>query len=170
MCVIFSKKIFSHFFIFLTYPRDKQVIQASKKSSVYANHQEQDHHQDVVYSDNIADQSSTAEAAHDDHVLIIKQDHDQVVDVPHIDKDQYEANSSTTSFNNCWYMNMNLNFPFLESVDETNMSFVYDTTNFQNDSLLDFLGGSMTHYNYSRSNAAFESFGSVDNLSLDDYY
>ncbi|PRQ54336.1 putative transcription factor B3-Domain family [Rosa chinensis] len=49
------------------------------------------------------------------------------------------------------------------------MSFVYDTTAFSNDSLLDFLGGSMT--NYSRSNGRLqENFGSVENLSLDDFY
>lgn len=51
-----------------------------------------------------------------------------------------------------------------------NMSFVYDTTtNFSNDSLLDFLGGSAMSTNYSR-NGGLESFGSVDNLCLDDYY
>lgn len=49
------------------------------------------------------------------------------------------------------------------------MSFIYDTTAFSNDSLLDFLGGSMT--NYSRSNGRLqENFGSVENLSLDDFY
>ncbi|XP_004306317.1 PREDICTED: B3 domain-containing transcription factor FUS3 [Fragaria vesca subsp. vesca] len=49
------------------------------------------------------------------------------------------------------------------------MSFVYDTTAFSNDSLLDFLGGSMT--NYSRSNGRVqENFGSVENLSLDEFY
>ncbi|XP_050383306.1 B3 domain-containing transcription factor FUS3 [Argentina anserina] len=49
------------------------------------------------------------------------------------------------------------------------MSFVYDTTAFSNDSLLDFLGGSMT--NLSRSNGRLqENFGSVENLSLDEFY
>ena len=48
------------------------------------------------------------------------------------------------------------------------MSFVYDTTTFSNDSLLDFFGGSMT--NYSRNGPLHEGFGSVENLSLDDYY
>ncbi|XP_048337472.2 B3 domain-containing transcription factor FUS3 isoform X1 [Ziziphus jujuba] len=52
-----------------------------------------------------------------------------------------------------------------------NMSFVYDTTtNFPNDSLLDFLGGSdAMSTNYSR-NWGLESFGSVENFCLDDYY
>ncbi|MED6105964.1 hypothetical protein PIB30_000086, partial [Stylosanthes scabra] len=46
------------------------------------------------------------------------------------------------------------------------MSFIYET-NFSNDSPLDFLGGSMT--NFSRTRPA-ETFGSVENLSLDDFY
>ncbi|XP_045793060.1 B3 domain-containing transcription factor FUS3-like [Trifolium pratense] len=50
--------------------------------------------------------------------------------------------------------------------DTTSMSFIYDTT-ISNDSPLDFLGGSMT--NYSRIGSV-ETFGSVENLSLDDFY
>lgn len=77
--------------------------------------------------------------------------------------EDYEANSNSTSSTSLY---MNMNYP---PVDETSMSFIYETTNFSNESLLDFLGGSMT-YNYSKSNGPFESFASVDNLSLDDYY
>lgn len=50
--------------------------------------------------------------------------------------------------------------------DTTGMSFIYETT-FSNDSPLDFLGGSMT--NYSRIGPV-ETFGSVENLSLDEFY
>ncbi|KAF5456962.1 hypothetical protein F2P56_021106 [Juglans regia] len=57
-----------------------------------------------------------------------------------------------------------VNYPM---VDDTNMSFIYDTTSFSNDSPLDFLGGSST--NYSRI-GSLEGFGSVENLSLDDFY
>lgn len=52
------------------------------------------------------------------------------------------------------------------AVDDTGMSFIYETT-FSNDSPLDFLGGSMT--NFSRIGPV-ETFGSVENLSLDDFY
>ncbi|XP_068474680.1 B3 domain-containing transcription factor FUS3-like [Phaseolus vulgaris] len=57
----------------------------------------------------------------------------------------------------------NINYP---AVNDTGMSFIYDTT-FSNDSPLDFLGGSMT--NLSRIGPV-ETFGSVENLSLDDFY
>ncbi|KAK4782570.1 hypothetical protein SAY86_016672 [Trapa natans] len=46
------------------------------------------------------------------------------------------------------------------------MSFVYDTT-FSRDTPLDFLGGPMTHF--SRFGPP-ENFGSVENISLDDFY
>ncbi|XP_038874973.1 B3 domain-containing transcription factor FUS3-like [Benincasa hispida] len=47
-------------------------------------------------------------------------------------------------------------------------SFIYDTSSaFDNDSPFDFMSGSMT--NYSRL-GALEGFGSVENLSLDDFY
>lgn len=52
------------------------------------------------------------------------------------------------------------------TMNDTGMSFIYETT-FSNDSPFDFLGGSMT--NYSRIGPV-ETFGSVDNLSLDDFY
>ncbi|XP_057982595.1 B3 domain-containing transcription factor FUS3-like [Malania oleifera] len=55
---------------------------------------------------------------------------------------------------------------YFHTADDPGMSFIYDTT-FSNDSPLDFLGGSMT--NYSRIKP-LESFGSVENLSLDDFY
>ncbi|KAG6742718.1 hypothetical protein D5086_030398 [Populus alba] len=57
-----------------------------------------------------------------------------------------------------------VNYPV---VDNTGLSFIYDTTAFSNDSPLDFLGGSMT--NFSRI-GNLESFGSVENLFLDDSY
>ncbi|CAI0555709.1 unnamed protein product [Linum tenue] len=49
------------------------------------------------------------------------------------------------------------------------LSFIYDsTTTFSNDSPLDFLGGSMT--NFPRAGNHLESFGSIEALSLDDFY
>ncbi|XP_020960525.1 long chain base biosynthesis protein 2a [Arachis ipaensis] len=57
-----------------------------------------------------------------------------------------------------------LTYPALN--DTAGMSFIYETT-FSNDSPLDFLGGSMT--NFSRIGPT-ETFGSVENLSLDDFY
>ncbi|XP_011013336.1 PREDICTED: B3 domain-containing transcription factor FUS3-like [Populus euphratica] len=57
-----------------------------------------------------------------------------------------------------------VNYPV---VDNAGLSFIYDTTAFSNDSPLDFLGGSMT--NFSRI-GNLESFGSVENLFLDDFY
>ncbi|XVE84226.1 hypothetical protein DITRI_Ditri16bG0153600 [Diplodiscus trichospermus] len=55
---------------------------------------------------------------------------------------------------------------YYPTMEENGMSFIYDTT-FSDDSPLDFLGGSMT--NYSRM-GSLESFGSVENLSLDEFY
>ncbi|OMO99353.1 hypothetical protein COLO4_13343 [Corchorus olitorius] len=56
---------------------------------------------------------------------------------------------------------------YYPTMDDTGgMSFIYDTT-FSNDSPLDFLGGSLT--NYSRM-GSLETFGSVENLSLDEFY
>ncbi|KAJ1375589.1 hypothetical protein SESBI_50849 [Sesbania bispinosa] len=57
----------------------------------------------------------------------------------------------------------NITYP---AMNDTDMSFIYETT-FSNDSPLDFLGGSMT--NFSRIGPV-ETFGSVENLSLDDFY
>ncbi|KAK9925574.1 hypothetical protein M0R45_033895 [Rubus argutus] len=74
----------------------------------------------------------------------------------------YQANKSSS-----FYM-PTMDHDHIQDVN-AGMSFIYDTTAFSNDSLLDFLGGSMT--NYSRSNGSLqENFGSVDNLSLDDFY
>lgn len=56
-----------------------------------------------------------------------------------------------------------VNYPMM---DDTGMSFIYDTTAFSNDSPLDFWGGSFT--NHTRF-GSLESFGSVENLSLDDF-
>ncbi|KAK8716935.1 hypothetical protein V6N13_044225 [Hibiscus sabdariffa] len=59
-------------------------------------------------------------------------------------------------------------YHYYPMMEDSGMSFVYDTTlSFSNDCPLDFLGGSMT--NYSRMGAP-ESFGSVENLSLDEFY
>jgi len=57
----------------------------------------------------------------------------------------------------------NISYP---AVNDAGMSFIYETT-ISNDSPLDFLGGSMT--NFSRIGPV-ETFGSVENLSLDDFY
>lgn len=53
------------------------------------------------------------------------------------------------------------------TMNDTDMSFIYETTFSSNDSPLDFLGGSMT--SFSRIGPV-ETFGSVENLSLDDFY
>ncbi|KAF7801816.1 B3 domain-containing transcription factor FUS3 [Senna tora] len=55
----------------------------------------------------------------------------------------------------------------IPTMNDTDMSFIYETTFSTNDSPLDFLGGSMT--TYSRIGPV-ETFGSVENLSLDDFY
>ena len=47
------------------------------------------------------------------------------------------------------------------------MSFIYDTS-FSNDSPLDYLGGPMT--DFSRVGGHESNFGSIDNLSLDDFF
>lgn len=125
------------------------MIQGSKKTSAG---QQEDH---VEYAD------ITAESSNIDVALTVKQE-------AVINQDDQEANSVNTSAANCFYMN----YPASVVDHETSMSFVYDTTNvFSNESMLDFWGESLS-LNYSRSNniGAFESFGSVDNLSLDDYY
>ncbi|XP_039069595.1 B3 domain-containing transcription factor FUS3-like [Hibiscus syriacus] len=57
---------------------------------------------------------------------------------------------------------------YYPTMEDSGMSFIYDTTlTFSNDCPLDFLGGSMT--TYSRM-GPLESFGSVENLSLDEFY
>ncbi|XP_030539508.2 B3 domain-containing transcription factor FUS3-like [Rhodamnia argentea] len=70
-------------------------------------------------------------------------------------KDYHEMNSNINSFDES-YLAIN---------QDAEMSFVYGTS-FSNDSPLDFLGGSMT--TYARISPP-ESFGSVDNLRLDDF-
>ncbi|XP_062109410.1 B3 domain-containing transcription factor FUS3-like [Humulus lupulus] len=93
----------------------------------------------------------------------------------HQDQDQ---DLSSSSFEEDYYLSNNIRslLHMGESDDQqTNMSFIYDTTNFSNESLLDFLGGSSMTHNYSSKSSSygsgpFGSFGSVDNLSLDDYY
>ncbi|KAE8707658.1 B3 domain-containing transcription factor FUS3 [Hibiscus syriacus] len=57
---------------------------------------------------------------------------------------------------------------YYPTMDDSGLSFIYDNTlTFSNDCPLDFLDGSMT--NYSRM-GPLESFGSVENLSLDEFY
>ncbi|XP_030461747.1 B3 domain-containing transcription factor FUS3-like [Syzygium oleosum] len=70
-------------------------------------------------------------------------------------QDHYEMNNNINSFDE--------SYPAIDQ--DVEMSFVYDTS-FSNDSPLDFLGGSMT--TYARISPP-ESFGSVDNLCLDDF-
>ncbi|OIW15230.1 hypothetical protein TanjilG_17550 [Lupinus angustifolius] len=87
-------------------------------------------------------------------------------------KKAYEFMEETSDTTNDIFLNdyevikpgsFNITYPL---VNDTNMSFIYDTT-FSNDSPFDFLGGSMT--NLSRTGTD-ETFGSVENLSLDDFY
>ncbi|TKY62997.1 B3 domain-containing transcription factor FUS3 [Spatholobus suberectus] len=86
------------------------------------------------------------------------------------DQDEFMEETSDTIndiFLNDYEVNkpgcFNITYP---AVNDTGMSFIYETT-FSNDSPLDFLGGSMT--NFSRIGPV-ETFGSVENLSLDDFY
>ncbi|KAG4938299.1 hypothetical protein JHK84_044549 [Glycine max] len=86
------------------------------------------------------------------------------------DQDEFMEETSDTIndiFLNDYEVNkpgcFNVTYP---AVNDTGMSFIYETT-FSNDSPLDFLGGSMT--NFSRIGPV-ETFGSVENLSLDDFY
>ncbi|XP_021762480.1 B3 domain-containing transcription factor FUS3-like [Chenopodium quinoa] len=64
------------------------------------------------------------------------------------------------------------NDPAVNMEDNNNacMSFVYDTTSIANDSPFDFLGGSTTNYYSRMGGQGFDHFGSVDNLTLDDFY
>ncbi|XP_021756065.1 B3 domain-containing transcription factor FUS3-like [Chenopodium quinoa] len=64
------------------------------------------------------------------------------------------------------------NDPAVNMEDNNNacMSFVYDTTSIANDSPFDFLGGSTTSYYSRMGGQGFDNFGSVDNLTLDDFY
>ncbi|OWM70713.1 B3 domain-containing transcription factor FUS3 [Punica granatum] len=71
-------------------------------------------------------------------------------------QDNYDQENKVSSFN----------YEYYPIIDDVGMSFIYDTT-FSSDSPLDFLGGSMT--NFTRIGPP-ESFGSVENLSLDDFY
>ncbi|KAK2415186.1 B3 domain-containing transcription factor FUS3 [Trifolium repens] len=87
------------------------------------------------------------------------------------DQDEYMEGTSDTLMNDIFIDDYEVNkccfdeaYPAMN--DTTSMSFIYDTT-ISNDSPLDFLGGSMT--NYSRIGSV-ETFGSVENLSLDDFY
>ncbi|XP_021895675.1 B3 domain-containing transcription factor FUS3-like [Carica papaya] len=63
-----------------------------------------------------------------------------------------------------------LYYPTMDHLHDSGMSFVYDTT-FSDDSPLDFLCGSSstTATSYSRI-GSLDNFGSVENLSLDDFY
>ncbi|XP_061351054.1 B3 domain-containing transcription factor FUS3-like [Gastrolobium bilobum] len=86
------------------------------------------------------------------------------------DQDEFMEETSNTIndiFLNDYEVNkpgcFNVTYP---AMNDTGMSFIYET-NFSNDSPLDFLGGSMT--NFSRIGPV-ETFGSVENLSLDDFY
>ncbi|KAM6549507.1 hypothetical protein CsatB_021183 [Cannabis sativa] len=140
------------------------VIQALKKTSTESTDQEEQQEQEL--QDDIHDNKEQI-VHHHHHDLVIYTNNDHI-------------NTTTTSvkmeapcspFEEDYYLKSSNNIRSTHD-DETNMSFIYDTTNFSNESLLDFLGGSsMTHNNnyYSKS-GPFGSFGSVDNFSLDDYY
>ena len=70
------------------------------------------------------------------------------------------------------YNQLSWNEPASNSSEDTtthSMSFIYETTSFLSDNPFDFLGGPMNNY-CSRIGPGFESFGSVDNWSLDDFY
>ncbi|GMI68311.1 FUSCA3 [Hibiscus trionum] len=59
-------------------------------------------------------------------------------------------------------------YHYYPMMEDSGMSFIYDTTlSLSNDCPLDFLGGSMSNYS---TMGGLESFGSVENLSLDEFY
>ncbi|XP_044467053.1 B3 domain-containing transcription factor FUS3-like isoform X2 [Mangifera indica] len=89
------------------------------------------------------------------------------------DQDVIYTNITSTDVNDMFLHEYEVNhlssiYANYPNSDDTTMSFIYDTTAFSNDSPLDFLGGSLT--SYSRIGALQESFGSVENLSLDEFY
>lgn len=64
-------------------------------------------------------------------------------------------------------------YPIIDDVTTTTSSFVYDSTALtSNDTPLDFLGGLTTtsSNNYYSKYGSFEGLGSVENISLDDFY
>ncbi|XP_059624619.1 B3 domain-containing transcription factor FUS3-like [Cornus florida] len=77
-------------------------------------------------------------------------------------------NASNELFLYDFELNRSNNFPmsFPITDDRDSSSFIYETTS-SNDARLDFLEPSMT--NYPRGNRV-ESFGSIENLSIDDFY
>ncbi|KAK7311304.1 hypothetical protein RJT34_09352 [Clitoria ternatea] len=100
------------------------------------------------------------------------QNHHYVIQAKKASDDQEEFMEDTSDAINDIFLNdfevsksgyFNVTYP---AMNDTGMSFIYETT-FSNDSPLDFLGGSMT--NFSRIGPV-ETFGSVENLSLDDFY
>ncbi|XP_010514343.1 PREDICTED: B3 domain-containing transcription factor FUS3-like isoform X1 [Camelina sativa] len=63
-------------------------------------------------------------------------------------------------------------YPVIDDITTNTASFVYDTTALtSNDTPLDYLGGSTTTTNnYYSDFGSFEGLGSVENISLDDFY
>ncbi|XP_010556322.1 PREDICTED: B3 domain-containing transcription factor FUS3-like [Tarenaya hassleriana] len=125
------------------------VIQARKASE-----REEEEDDDDVDVDVYTGLARIEENTVNNHGLCLGQDYEVVVDVG--------KSSCCRSY-----------YPVMDSDHRDSgaaaMSFVYDTTKLSNDSPLDFLGGSMTNCTHSRF-GSFEAFGSVDNLSLDDFY
>ncbi|GAB4847362.1 hypothetical protein Ancab_026420 [Ancistrocladus abbreviatus] len=85
----------------------------------------------------------------------------------HTDLTTYAANNPAPRGSDTERSNQLTSWNYLQpKVEDTRMSYVYDTS-FSDESLLDYLNGSMTnHYTSIRPP---DSFGSVDNLSFDDF-
>ncbi|KAJ0052534.1 hypothetical protein Pint_02534 [Pistacia integerrima] len=88
------------------------------------------------------------------------------------DQDVIYTNFTSTDVNDMFLHDYEVNhsssiYADYPNSDDAAMSFIYDTTAISNDSPLDFLGGSLT--SYSRIGTLQESFGSVENLSLDEF-
>ncbi|OAY52542.1 hypothetical protein MANES_04G091801v8 [Manihot esculenta] len=111
-----------------------------------------------------------------DFIMVYKDDQNQnyVIQAKKASDEDVYGNISTTAVSD---MSLNdydqvnkcssfyMNYPM---VDNTGLSFIYDTTtNFSDDSPLDFWGGSLT--NYSRMGHMENSFGSVESFSLDEF-
>ncbi|CAD5324236.1 unnamed protein product [Arabidopsis thaliana] len=76
-------------------------------------------------------------------------------------------NNNNSNSNKCSYY-----YPVIDDVTTNTESFVYDTTALtSNDTPLDFLGGhTTTTNNYYSKFGTFDGLGSVENISLDDFY
>ncbi|XP_015570693.1 B3 domain-containing transcription factor FUS3 isoform X2 [Ricinus communis] len=108
-----------------------------------------------------------------DFIMVYKDDQNQnyVIQAKKASDEDVYANIARTAVNDIVLYDCEINksssfYMNYPIVDNTGLSFIYDTTTFSDDSPLDFLGGSLT--NYSRIGHR-ETFGPVESLSLDEF-